>query len=448
MVSPQQQQQQQQQQPEPPPAQEEHVGGSEVFGYWPESLLLQQGLRRDAVLAEWRRRKPATAAAMYPKGMGHRRDEMPCLWTPQEWAEAESKQIIEPIFDRAEYDAQMRAQKGSFESDGYIVLKGVMTNAATEQWCAALRRCQELNDKLVSCDWERGIDWPALGWEGDAAPQPPTAEMIRTATGSGQRFKPQTAQNGILLLRQHSVLPEYCPVAHNGYLMRCLFHPDLLDLHRNCLGTSEVFLDNTQLNNKAAPQTGGPWHSHGTGLAGSGRYGEVCDDVGPCTDPIEYMTQPCVNVMLIYPDGLAKEDGGTISIIRGSHFFRDVKACTAGSGAAGDRELADGWMKGKLHPMTGVPLRTEALSLPRGSLICCNTHAAHMVNPKPTGTRQRLACSWFFKKCSDRTGMTSAPYAVPPVLALQAADGDLPQGLASVLRNTYDPSLTDGNTTH
>ena len=97
------------QQPRPSagPAQEQGVGGSQIFGYWPESLLLHQEPRRDAVLAEWRRRRHAAAAAMYPAGMGHTRDEMPCLWTQQEWAEAEAAQGAEPIFDRREYDRQM-----------------------------------------------------------------------------------------------------------------------------------------------------------------------------------------------------------------------------------------------------------------------------------------------------------------------------------------------------
>ena len=38
-------------------------------------------------------------------------------------------------------------------------------------------------------------------------------------------------------------------------------------------------------------------------------------------------------VMLVYPDGLSEEDGGQVSIIRGSHLFRDVAALKAGSGA-------------------------------------------------------------------------------------------------------------------
>ena len=44
--------------------------------------------------------------------------------------------------------------------------------------------------------------------------------------------------------------------------------------------------------------------------------------------------------------------------------------------------------------------------------------AAHMVSPKPEGTKQRLACSWFFKKASDNTGLTSSPYCAPPALCL------------------------------
>ena len=169
-----------------------------------------------------------------------------------------------------------------------------MTADATRQWTEAMLRSQELNDNLVRAarDWHNLIDWNGLGWDSPALPESPTEQVIATAIGSGQRFKPQTAANGILLLRLHGVLPEYCPPAHSGYLMRCLMHPDMLGLHRRCLGTDDVYMDNCQSNNKAAPQTGGPWHVHGTGAAGSGRYGETCDDVGPLTDPVEYMKQP------------------------------------------------------------------------------------------------------------------------------------------------------------
>ena len=72
--------------------------------------------------------------------------------------------------------------------------------------------------------------------------------------------------------------------------------------------------------------------------------------------------------------------------------------------------------------------------------------AAHMVSPKPEGTKQRLACSWFFKKASNNTGLTSSPYCAPPALCLAAAEGELPEALTAVLRNTFDPALTAGNT--
>ena len=83
-----------------------------------------------------------------------------------------------------------------------------MTAAATAQWTRSLRRSQELNDRLVRADWGSDIDWSGLGWDSAVPPEPPTEEMIATAVGSGQRFNPQTMENGIRLLRQHSILPE------------------------------------------------------------------------------------------------------------------------------------------------------------------------------------------------------------------------------------------------
>ena len=104
-------------------------------------------------------------------------------------------------------------------------------------------------------------------------------------------------------------------------------------------------------------------------------------------------------------EGFGSSEDGNINIIRGSHVFRDT-TCRAAPGRAGDAELAEGWLVGRRHPTTGAPLRTEELQLAPGSVVCCNTHAAHMISPKPFGSRTRLACSWFFKKRSDATGFT------------------------------------------
>ena len=69
--------------------------------------------------------------AMYPAPMGHTRDEMPLLWTDEEWAAAEAQQAREPIFVAERFAAQMAAQAGSFQTDGYLVLEDVMTDAAS-----------------------------------------------------------------------------------------------------------------------------------------------------------------------------------------------------------------------------------------------------------------------------------------------------------------------------
>eukprot|EP01052_Picozoa_sp_SAG31_P045107 SAG31_NODE_8119_length_1518_cov_2.211416_2_plen_175_part_00 len=113
-------------QPKPaaPPAQAEGPTGSTLFGPWPESMLLQPaGPARAARLAAWRSGRRATAMAMYPPVMGHSRDQMPCLWTAEEWAAAAAATEREPIFDAAAFEAQMNEQAGSFERDGVVVLR-------------------------------------------------------------------------------------------------------------------------------------------------------------------------------------------------------------------------------------------------------------------------------------------------------------------------------------
>ena len=150
--------------------------------------------------------------------------------------------------------------------------------------------------------------------------------------------------------------------------------------------------------------------------------------------------------MLIYPAGLSEAEGGNINIIRGSHLFRDVTGLRAPPGTAGVEALETGWLNGRLHPLTGKRMRCEQLVLPPGSIVCCITHAAHAVSPQLQG--HRLAYSFFFKKCSDQTGMTSAPFALPACLALDAAEGRLPVALTEVLRNSFDPQLTGGAPMH
>lgn len=86
-----------------------------------------------------------------------------------------------------------------------------------------------------------------------------------------------------------------------------------------------------------------------------------------------------MNLMLVYPAGFPDVvDGGHINIIRGAHLYCDTAAESAAGvmgSVAQDECMAAGWMNGKVHPVTGAPLRCEKINLPPGSLICCNTRA-------------------------------------------------------------------------
>ena len=45
-----------------------------------------------------------------------------------------------------------------------------------------------------------------------------------------------------------------------------------------------------------------------------------------------------------------------------------------------------GWLVGKVHPITGEPLRIVNHALPPGSLVCFPHHMPHSVTPILSGT--------------------------------------------------------------
>ena len=66
--------------------------------------------------------------------------------------------------------------------------------------------------------------------------------------------------------------------------------------------------------------------------------------------------------------------------------------------------MREGWLKGKVHPVTGAPLAFEEVQLPPGSLIACVSHAAHRVNPTAADGPGRLAMSLFAHSADVATG--------------------------------------------
>jgi hypothetical protein len=348
----------------------------------------------------------------------------PVQWSSQDFArmEIERENFLDWQAVLAQFDAD------EYFADGYAVLRGVMTPAAVDAWTAAVHLGQALNDRLLVADWG-AVDWERLGR------RPPTAMVARSAIQAalgGSQLVPQADDEaGVKTLRQHSLFAEYFSAGHIDYLMDLLTHPQMLELQRLCLVADMVYFDHNQLLNRAPGYKGGGWHSHliGGGYDNAGAVGIE-----------DYRRQPNANLTLCYPQGFSADEDGGLKFVRGSHLFRDPAGCRA----PGDEALRAGWLRGRVHPVTGRALEIEHLALPPGSIVCCLSHAAHGVAPKALDRSKRWASLFCFRKADDRTGFVQPPHAVPPIWALKAQRGELPQVLTELLRPSFDRELTAG----
>ena len=80
--------------------------------------------------------------------------------------------------------------------------------------------------------------------------------------------------------------------------MFVLCHPQMLELHRLCLGRDEVFFGTSQSNAKAAGDPGARWHSHGGLCDGSGDSLNTGINDRQLRDPDEYMAAGHCNLVL------------------------------------------------------------------------------------------------------------------------------------------------------
>ena len=353
-------------------------------------------------------------------------ERTPVEWSHSDWDRLEANR--QDLFDMTAVDAQFDSAR--FLQEGYAVLSEIMTPNAVEEWTAALEYGQHLNDTLLASDWTQ-IDWPALGRT--LPTKKLTSDEITNALGGSQQAPQLDDEAGVKTLRQHSVFAEYFPAGHVPFLMNVLTHPQMLQIQRMCLGCHDIYFDHNQLLTRPGGYAGNKWHSH---EIGGGK-----DNCG-VANLSEYQAQPNAILTLCYPQGFeAGEDGG-LKIIRGSHLFRDPKGCRA----ATDEAMGQGWLQGRMHPVTCEPLQMEHLSLPAGSIVCCLSHAAHGVAPKAPGKRTRWSSLHCYKKVDDATGFAQPPHSVPPVWAMKAQRGELPAVLIELLRPSYDKELTGGRT--
>ena len=141
---------------------------------------------------------------------------------------------------------------------------------------------------------------------------------------------------------------------YNDYLESLIGHPQMLELARRVLG-EEIRFDHCVALNRPPGNQGLGWHSH--------EYGDNSPSLGFIR-------------IFFYVNGFLSDDGA-LKAVPGSHLFRDrsIRAAT-------DADLAEGWMAGKVHPVTGEPLAIETLAAPPGSVVLMWTHAAHAVTPR------------------------------------------------------------------
>ena len=163
--------------------------------------------------------------------------------------------------------------------------------------------------------------------------------------------------------------PQRYAAEFDAYLESLIGHPQLLDLVRRVLGP-EIRYDHCVALNRDGGNQGSQWHSH-----------EYADD------------NPALGFVRVffYVNGFAADDGG-LKVVPGSHLYRDAEIR-----AESDAELAQGWMAGKVHAVSGQPLTIEELSVPQGTVVLMWTHAAHGVNPRKEDSDTRWCVVYAYR---------------------------------------------------
>jgi len=162
--------------------------------------------------------------------------------------------------------------------------------------------------------------------------------------------------------------PQGFAAEHDPYLASLIAHPQMLGLAHRVLGENIRFDHCVDLTREAG-FAGQHWHTH-----------SYADD------------QPELGFLRIffYVNGFEADDGG-LKVVPGSHLYRASLRNTS------DEELHAGWLRGKTHPLTGEPLRSEALQTPPGTVILMWTHALHAVSPRRAESATRWAVVYAYR---------------------------------------------------
>lgn len=188
--------------------------------------------------------------------------------------------------------------------------------------------------------------------------------------------------------------PHMFAAEHAPYLASLITHPQMLELARRVLdGDSKpIRYDHCVALSRKPAFDGMRWHAH--------EYADADPELGFIR-------------IFFYINGFAADDGG-LKVVPGSHLFRDSQVV-----AQNDAELAEGWLRGKVHPLTGEPLRMQALSAPPGSVVLMWTHALHGVVPRKPESDTRWTVVYAFRN----PGQPSRSRRISPELERQGIPG-------------------------
>ena len=183
------------------------------------------------------------------------------------------------------------------------------------------------------------------------------------------------------------LMPEYYPAAYDDFILDVTTaNPQMMELLGKLLGDRFV-QDHCLLLNRKAGSTGRRWHAH------QYREGqcEVEDEIGTGKAlTTEFLQQQCIRT-LCYPEGADDGDGGgELAVIPGAHLYR-IPYLWNSRRTEDDDTFEVGWMKGKIHAVTGEPLEIVRLSLPPGSMVSFVHHMPHHVGHRQPGSPTRWA---------------------------------------------------------
>ena len=168
---------------------------------------------------------------------------------------------------------------------------------------------------------------------------------------------------------EHQAKPSRFAAEYDDYLASLIAHPQMLALAHGVLG-DEIRFDHCVSLNRPGGDSGIHWHAHG--------YADDRPELG------------FVRIFL-YISGFTVDDGG-LKVVPGSHHYREPRMRFHT-----DEELRAGWLPGKTHSWTGLPLEIEALEAPPGTVALMWTHAAHAVSPRRPDSDMRWAVVYAYR---------------------------------------------------